>query len=788
VKLWDLTTNKLAHTLEGHIAPIMEVAYGCQGQLLASKGVDAIRLWRPDTGECLAVIPERTSRLWFFGLAFHPILPRIATVATTSSESDAECAIHIRDLDLDVLLGRPVAPLVTYTSAKIVIVGESNVGKSFLAHRIGTGQAPTDGVIRATHAMKFWPMTPEQLGMRPGPPNQRRDLVFWDMGGQAEYRLIHQLFLHDTTVALILFDPTRGHASAKEVETWNNYLEKQLRGRPAVKLLVGTKLDDESHDDMINLQSIERLQRDLGFVGFYKTSALTGRGVAHLCEAVAKGIDWDGLGKTSRPELFQRIRDEIERRRQTDVVVPLVDLERAVREDLPPNDDSGAEGRRVVSTVVAQLQAQGVVARSRLAAGTPVLVLQVQEVERYGGSLIMAARNNPRQVPALELRTITHPGFETPGIERSDRLPRAQELPVLEATMQILLNSGICFQHEGLLIFPTMFPYGPGEADAKLPHAVLLHYDFAGAIQNIYAALVASLVLARHTNPPTFGRLRLWPDRAEFEMNRQGLCGLRLVSRPGGYAHIDLYFEPGTPRETQQLFDSFVAEHLREQGINIRGYVTMKCGYCGHELDEETLRKRIARGDKDVLCPVCEKWRGALNDAAIADHAIAGDRDSTSLQDETFKLKGKIDRLKKLVTTQVVRDMIGADPAPSTRPIRLLHLSDLHFSADSRILARLQPLIDDLQMGAHWAGVVIASTGSTISSFPAISRIAAAPRVTKRRSTLCQGSQRSSSSLPSGAFSCRGIMTSSTCVTRTIGSLRMPRREIESLYVRAISS
>ena len=79
------------------------------------------------------------------------------------------------------------------------------------------------------------------------------------MGGQEEYRLIHQLFLHDTTVALVLLDPTRGATAFKEVETWNKYLDKQLRGRAAVKLLVGAKLDQPS--DTIDRQGLERFAR-----------------------------------------------------------------------------------------------------------------------------------------------------------------------------------------------------------------------------------------------------------------------------------------------------------------------------------------------------------------------------------------------------------------------------------------------------------------------------------------------------------------------------------------------
>jgi hypothetical protein len=41
---------------------------------------------------------------------------------------------------------------------------------------------------------------------------------------------VHQLFLHDTTLALILLDPTRDTAFEDAIE-WNVRLERQLRGQ-----------------------------------------------------------------------------------------------------------------------------------------------------------------------------------------------------------------------------------------------------------------------------------------------------------------------------------------------------------------------------------------------------------------------------------------------------------------------------------------------------------------------------------------------------------------------------
>jgi tRNA U34 5-carboxymethylaminomethyl modifying GTPase MnmE/TrmE len=52
--------------------------------------------------------------------------------------------IHIWELDF-AILSQVAVPTVTSTSAKVVLVGESNVGKSYLAHRIATGSPPKEG-------------------------------------------------------------------------------------------------------------------------------------------------------------------------------------------------------------------------------------------------------------------------------------------------------------------------------------------------------------------------------------------------------------------------------------------------------------------------------------------------------------------------------------------------------------------------------------------------------------------------------------------------------------------
>jgi len=68
-----------------------------------------------------------------------------------------------------------------YISAKIVLVGESNVGKSCLALRLVEGRYEEQGT---THGMRLWSIPLERLGaVATAPPGEQRELVLWDSTG-----------------------------------------------------------------------------------------------------------------------------------------------------------------------------------------------------------------------------------------------------------------------------------------------------------------------------------------------------------------------------------------------------------------------------------------------------------------------------------------------------------------------------------------------------------------------------------------------------------------------------
>ncbi len=145
----------------------------------------------------------------------------------------------------------------------------------------------------------------------------------------------------------MLFDPTRDRVAFEEVESWNARLQKQLAGRRAIKLLVGTKRDVP--DDALNMQRIERLVREGGFLGYFETSARTGHGVPELRRTLARSLRWQDLVLTYRPELFQRIRDEAGVLRRDGATATRAGLEARIREgSLLPFDP------QAVGTIVKQ--------------------------------------------------------------------------------------------------------------------------------------------------------------------------------------------------------------------------------------------------------------------------------------------------------------------------------------------------------------------------------------------------------------------------------------------------
>ena len=668
VHIWNAQTSERVIRLEGHSDWVWSVSFSCDGRLLASLAEDGqVLLFRTDTWELTGMLLSSGLQV-----AFSP------TRNVLAASGAAGEGVHLWEIDVEALLAsRAPAATVHEASAKVVLVGEGRAGKSSLALRMAQGRYEE---LDSTHGMRFWSLNEDQLGPVGASATLRRELILWDMGGQSEYQLVHQLFLRDSAVALMVMEPGRGEAALDEIEGWNQRLLAQVSAREIRKLLVGTKLDTTASAE--NRPAIEALVQRCGFLGYVPTSAKTGQGLEELRTALAQAIDWNGLEKVSRPELFQRMRQHLQRMRESKrVVLTFTELEGELRRELGGEFDPEA-----LRTVVVQLARQGWVADTRLADGTRVLILEVEQVERYAGSLILAARDNPHGVPAIDVAKVLSPTMRFPRIPAEERLRRDQELLVLESVIELLLEHGLCLRHEGLLIFPSLFRPTEAVAGEDFSHSISLHYDFSGPIDNIYASLVTSLALSRR-----FGAMRLGKERAEFGRAGTDSSGVRRVKEGSkgarGHARLDVYFDPTTPQSTRELFVTLIEEHLREHGVTLMERLAITCA-CGQVFPEDTVRKRLHAGQADIGCPECDR-RTPLTLGAQQ----ARERDPELVQ-RLLALRTDIQEQRSQNITETKVSMTEArtvNPSQDT-PLRILHLSDLHVGAGDDPISLLQPL------------------------------------------------------------------------------------------------
>src|SRR5205823_7086258 len=125
------------------------------------------------------------------------------------------------------------------------------------------------------------------------------------------YRLIHQLYLNEITVALVVFDAHSETDPFAGVEHWTRALAQAQRIQgssvpPLKKLLVAARADRGGVGT--SRERIQSLVQERDFDRFLETSAKEGWQIAELREAIHKVIAWKMLPRNSSEELLQSIK------------------------------------------------------------------------------------------------------------------------------------------------------------------------------------------------------------------------------------------------------------------------------------------------------------------------------------------------------------------------------------------------------------------------------------------------------------------------------------------------
>lgn len=165
----------------------------------------------------------------------------------------------------------------TNLSFKIVIIGDSGVGKSNLMSRYTTNEFSQD--TQATIGVEF--MT-KSVRIE----EREAKIQIWDTAGQERFRAISRSIYHGAKGAMVVYDITN-QSSFDAIPTWLQELRVFVPATCCI-FLIGNKCDLE-HLRVVKKEVADRFARENG-LSFLETSALEKTNVDKAFEWLAKSV------------------------------------------------------------------------------------------------------------------------------------------------------------------------------------------------------------------------------------------------------------------------------------------------------------------------------------------------------------------------------------------------------------------------------------------------------------------------------------------------------------------
>jgi small GTP-binding protein len=636
VRLWDIETGHCLRIFQGHTNWVMTVSWSANQRFALSGSCDnTMRLWEVETGLCLLVFEghtenvevivwainqrfvltgsaDNTIRLWDVEkglclqvLSGHTIMLRSVMFSKDQCRvlsGDFEGGICIWDLSKFIIEGQepkstefaelPKPEQAQYTNAKVLLVGDTNAGKTGLTHRLATGQwkPSEDSTVGA------W-STQWQLQDANAEPGVSREIWLWDFGGQADQRLIHQLYMDRTALILLLFNADQEDV-LPGLRDWQTALRRCVKDT-IPHFIVAGRIDTGFKASRGKLQAFAKEQGLL----YHETSAKSGEGCDDLCTALLANIPWDRMEKRTSPRVFKLIKDEILKLRDEGQVLHTFKELRELLLQRLPNEPRFTDD--VLQTVIGLLDGPGVV--KELDYGTYIL-LAPEWINAYAQAIIRTLRSAENDLGVLPLRSIAEGQLIYQSIGRDGtavemkRLKPTEERVVLGEMERQLEQRGLCLRQGDKLVFPS---HCGRDRLAVMEHpSVFVSYAVKGFLDDIYATLVVKLA-----DSESFQLKELWRDAADFEtLADKHHMGLKLTRESGSDGEISVYFGQGVTQQEQVIFANYIHAHLGntcEQSTRLRHYVCPHC-HTSKGNAEVLMKKLLAKKqDADTECDGC---------------------------------------------------------------------------------------------------------------------------------------------------------------------------------------
>jgi small GTP-binding protein len=160
---------------------------------------------------------------------------------------------------------------------KITVIGDGQVGKTSLIKKFTQGSFVKDYV--KTLGAQFSKFDKEIDG-------DETRLIFWDIAGQDDFRFLLPTFYRESNAAIIVYsleENELGERSFEHISNWYENIKKHCGEIPMV--LFGNKVD-LVEEESLDLTKVKDFVKKNGFLGYYLTSAKTGKRVHDAFNAI----------------------------------------------------------------------------------------------------------------------------------------------------------------------------------------------------------------------------------------------------------------------------------------------------------------------------------------------------------------------------------------------------------------------------------------------------------------------------------------------------------------------
>lgn len=604
VHILDSASGRLLRELEGHTEEVVALSFSADGRFLASSQASGqICIWRCDTWQRVIRIKERTYGMkWSSDLAFHPTKPMLATVGSDPADGESRLSriVHIWELDFPLLVGQEAEATAHYINAKVMLVGDTGVGKSGLSLVLNNQSFQA---TESTPGRRVWRLDSQEVKVE-GSLTQTRETLLWDLAGQPGYRIIHQLHLNEVAVACVIFDGRSETDPLAGVRHWERALRlaqqrQGTSGVPMKKFLVSARNDRGGVS--IGEDRVQAILKEFGFDGYFKTSAKEGWAITELRAAIEQAIPWDALPQVSSSQLFVDIKSFLLRVKQTGrLLTPASQLYREFSLQHPEIAGKVSDLRAQFDVCIGRLENRGLI--RRLTFGGYVL-LQPELLDAYGSAMVNEAKQEPDGLGSMAEEIALAGRFYVPKEQKVDDWDQEQVL--LAATVEELVRHDLALRENAddgrYLVFPSQF--NRDYEDAPDPRGKAVAITFDGPVQSLYATLAVRL---GHSGLFSTGRTEMWRNAAVFTARAGGKCGLFLHEFAEGRGRLILFFpdEDASP-ETRFNFEEFVLAHARRHAVDdtvelVRFFI---CPDCGDPVPDSYVKRLREKGKREFDCP-----------------------------------------------------------------------------------------------------------------------------------------------------------------------------------------